>query len=56
MFNEIIEILKRGSILEQMKQRKLDKEKKEFTAKLKHGKNWHHELYPHRYTEDPGPH
>jgi len=32
-----------------------EKERKEFAAKLKYGKNWHYKLYPHKYTSGTGP-
>jgi len=37
------------------KERRTEKKRKEFAAKLKYGKFWKQKLYPHRYTEDPGP-
>jgi len=37
------------------KERRAEKKRKEFAAKLKYGKFWKQELYPHRYTDDPGP-
>ncbi len=53
--SEFIKALKHGSVLEMMKQRKLNKDKKEFLAKLKYGEDWHYELYPQKYTIGSGP-
>jgi len=53
---EFIKALKRGSVLEMMKQKKLNKTKKEFLAKLKYGNDWYYKLYPQKYTNGGGPH
>lgn len=31
-----------------------EKKRKEFTAKLKYGEDWHQKLYPHKYTGRTG--
>lgn len=36
-------------------EKRAEKKRKEFAAKLKHGKDWHQKLYPYGYTDDPGP-
>ena len=37
-------------------EKRAEKKRKEFAARLKHGKFWKQKLYPHRYTDNPGPH
>ncbi len=43
------------NIFQELLEKRAAKKQKEFLAKLKYGENWHHELYPHRYTEGSGP-
>jgi len=44
----------RAYINKQITERK-EKERKEFAAKLKYGKDWHWKLYPHKYSSGTGP-
>lgn len=36
-------------------EKRKEKKRKEFAAKLKYGKNWHYYLYPGKYTSSRGP-
>jgi len=42
-------------VLERFLEKRKEKKRKEFAAKLKYGKNWRQKLYPHKYTDNAGP-
>jgi hypothetical protein len=42
-------------MLKKYLEKRADKKRKEFAAKLKYGKDWHYKLYPHKYTRSTGP-